>query len=141
MLKIVTILFFVLLLSTNIVLSDTKRTQETTLRLFQWTHTSVDAGYAIVFVGNLKTISGEPIPKSEIRIKIDATCPSDGIIAKGLTDKHGRYYIITQAIIWDEKDNMIKAHAEFLGNEKFSSSISRDQIIVIYPLHGKKCEP
>ncbi|MGI0056985.1 MAG: hypothetical protein ACREAK_06375 [Nitrosarchaeum sp.] len=140
MLKIAAILFCVLLLSTNIALSDTKRTQETKLRLFQWRHTSVDEGHVIVFAGNLKTIIGEPIPNSKIIIKIDAPCPSDGIIAKGLTDKHGRYYIMTQAIIWDEKDNMIKAHAEFLGNEKFSSSISREQIIVIYPLHGKKCE-
>jgi hypothetical protein len=140
MLKIVAILFFVLLLSTNVALSDTKRTPETKLRLFQWTHTSVDAGYAIVFVGNLKTSSGEPIPKAEIIIKIDASCPSDGIIAKGLTDNKGRYYIMTEALIWDEKDNMIKAHAEFLGNTKYSHSISRDQIIVIYPSHGKKCE-
>ena len=140
MLKIAAILFFVLLLSTNIALSDTQRTQETTLRLFQWTHTSVDAGYTIVFVGNLKTSSGEPIAETEIIIKIDATCPSDGIIAKGLTDKKGRYFIMTEALIWDEKDNMIKAHAEFLGNTEYSSSISRDQIIVIYPSHGKKCE-
>ena len=140
MLKIAAILFFVLLLSTNIAFSDTQRTQETKLRLFQWAHTSVDAGYVIVFVGNLKTSSGEPIPKAEIIIKIDAQCPHDGIIAKGLTDSKGRYYIMTEAMIWDEKDNMIKAHAEFLVNAKYSTSISRDQIIVIYPSHGKKCE-
>lgn len=139
MLKIAAILFFVLLLSTNIALSDTQRIQETKLRLFQWTHTSVDAGYVIVFAGNLKTISGEPIPKAKITIKIDAPCPSDGIIAQGLTDNKGRYYIMTEALIWDEKDNLIKAHAEFLGNAKYAPSISRDQIIVIYPSHGKKC--
>jgi hypothetical protein len=57
-----------------------------------------------------------------------------------MTDNHGRYYIMTLALIWNAKDNMIKAHAEFLGNAKYSSSISRDQIIVIYPSHGKKCE-
>jgi len=88
----------------------------------------------------LKTSSGEPIAKTEIIIKIDTPCPSDGIIAKGLTDKKGRYFIMTEALIWDEKDNMIKAHAEFLGNTEYSPSISRDQIIVIYPSHGKKCE-
>lgn len=140
MLKIAAILFFVLLLSTNTALSDTKKIQATNLRLFQWSSTTMDAGYTAVFVGNLKTISGEPVPNAEIIIKIDAPCPSDGIIAKGLTDNKGRYFIMTEALIWDEKDNMIKAHAEFLGNEKFSPSISREQIIVIYPSHGKKCE-
>ena len=140
MLKILAILFFVLLLSTTTAFSDAQRTQETKLRLFQWRHTSVDEGYEIVFVGNLKTSSGEPIPKAEIIIKIDATCPRDGIIAKGLTDSTGRYFIMTKALIWDEEDNMIKAHAEFLGNTENHSSISREQIIVIYPLHGNKCE-
>jgi hypothetical protein len=140
MLKIVAILFFVLLITSNTALSDTQRLQGTKLRLFQWSNTSMDAGYTAVFVGNLKTSFGEPIPKAEIIIKIDAPCPRDGIIAKGFTDNKGRYHIMTEALIWDEKDNMIKAHAEFLGNEKFSPSISRDQIIVIYPSHGKKCE-
>lgn len=91
-------------------------------------------------MGNLKTATNEPIKNAEIIIKIDAPCPEDGIIARGFTDYQGRYFIKIEALIWDEEDNLIKAHAEFLGTDKYSPSISREQIIVIYPAQGIKCK-
>ncbi len=119
--------------------ADFNTMHETKLRLNQISPVAFNEDQPIVFSGKLTTLSGEPIPKVEIIIKSDATCPSDGIIAKGMTDKHGRYWIYTITKIWDPVDNMIHAHAEFEGNEKFSSSMSRHEVIVVYPITGKSC--
>ncbi|MFB5645236.1 MAG: carboxypeptidase-like regulatory domain-containing protein [Nitrosopumilaceae archaeon] len=113
--------------------------EETKLRLNDIRPTTFNEGQPVVFSGKLTTQSGQAIPKAEIVIKSDATCPPDGIIAKGITDKHGRFWIYTISKVWDPVDNMIKAQAEFLGDEKFSSSISRHEIIVVYPINGDSC--
>ncbi len=114
-------------------------TEDTKLRLNQISAVTFNEGQPIVFSGKLTTQSGEPIPKVEIIIKSDATCPPDGIIAKGITDKHGRFWIYTLTKIWDPVDNMIKAHAEFEGSKEFSSSISRHEVIVVFPVAGESC--
>jgi len=118
---------------------DLTKIEQTKLRLNDIRSTMFNEGQPIVFSGKLTSISGEPIPKAEIVIKSDGTCPSDGIIGKGITNKHGRYWIYTLTKIWDPTDNMIKAHTEFLGDEKFSSSISRHEVIVVFPISGDSC--
>ncbi len=114
--------------------------EKTVLKLHDFSDTKFNGGQPIVFVGKLETADGNPIPNVEIVIKSDdAPCPSDGIIAKGLTDKKGRFWIYTLTKIWDETDNMITVHAVFKGDEDYSTSISRNQIVVVYPSHAEKC--
>ena len=73
-------------------------------------------------------------------IKNDGPCPEDHFIANGTTNNYGRYWIKTTSKIWDEKDNMIRIHAEFNGNEKYLPSKSIDQNIVVLPTSStKKC--
>jgi len=107
--------------------------EKTKLRLNDITSSSFNGGQPIGLSGNLSTDSGEFIPNAEILIIGDGPCPSDGIIAKGITDKHGRYHIFIETMIWDPTDNMIKIHAEYLGDEFYSQSYSQDEVIVVYP--------
>jgi len=112
----------------------------TILKLYDFRGYEFNGGQPVVFVGKLTTEAGERIESAEILIKSDSLCPKDGIIASGFTDKTGRFWIYTITKIWDESDNMIKVRAIFLGNEKFSPSISDNQILVVYPSHAEKCE-
>lgn len=115
-------------------------TEETVLKLHDFSNTRFNGGQPIVFVGKLETTNGEPIANAEIVIKsYDTPCPADGIIAKGLTDKKGRFWIYTLTKIWDEKDNMITVNAIFNGDVNYPSSISRGQIVVVYPLNAERC--
>ena len=93
----------------------------------------------IVFQGKLMDNFGNRISNATIIIESDGPCPSDKIIGRGITDKHGRYKILTHASIWDEEDNLITVLAKFPGNEKFSPSVSDPQKIVVYPVKGEKC--
>ena len=114
-------------------------TIDTEIRLFQWRSIQVNAGYDIAFSGNLNDNSGNPIPHAEILIRIDGVCPEDGIIARGITDSKGRYFIMTEAMHWDP-DGLVRANAVFSGDAKHSPSESRDQLIVVFPsAHGKSC--
>ncbi len=114
--------------------------EKTKLRLNDITTSSFNGGSTIGLSGNLQTKSGEFIPNAEILIVGDGPCPSDGIIAKGLTDKHGRYRIYIEMMIWDPSDNLIKIHAEYLGDEIYSPSSSQDEVIIVYPTtYTKSC--
>lgn len=114
--------------------------EETVLKLHDFSDTKFNGGQPIVFVGKLETAYGKPIANAEIIIKSDdAPCPSDGIVAKGLTDKKGRFWIYTLTKIWDETDNMITVNAIFNGDENYSPSISQGQIVVVYPLNAERC--
>jgi len=114
--------------------------EKTKLRLSDITSSSFNGGQPIVFSGNLFTESGKIIQDAEILIMGDGPCPSDGIIAKGLTDKHSRYRIMVETMIWDPTDNMIKIHAEYLGDEFYSPSSTQDEVIVVYPnKYTKSC--
>jgi len=115
--------------------------EKTKLRLNDITTSSFNGGSTIGLSGNLQTKSGEFIPNAEILIVGDGPCPSDGIIAKGLTDKHGRYRIYLEMMIWDPSDNLIKIHAEYLGDEIYSPSSSQDEVIIVYPTtYTKSCQ-
>ena len=46
---------------------------------------------------------------------MEESCPSNHIIAQGVTDKHGRYKIYANAKLWDEYDGLITTVAEFPG--------------------------
>jgi len=46
--------------------------------------------------------------------------------------------ISTEAMIWDPSDNMIKIHAEYLGNEIYLPSSSQEEVIVVYPTKDTK---
>lgn len=134
------ILVLVFIFSINDV-SGNENSQKTKLVLHDFgLGSNWNAGDPIVFRGKLTTNSGERIGNADILIKSDGPCPEDGIIAKGITNKHGRFSIFTIAKIWDESDNLIKVHAEFLGNEDLESSKSRARSVVIYPTQGEKCE-
>jgi len=116
------------------------QSERTIIKLYDFRGHEFDGDQPVVFVGKLTTEAGERIKSAEILIKSDGPCPKDGIIASGFTDTYGRFWIYTITKIWDESDNMIKVRAAFLGNEKFSSSISDNQILVVYPSHAEKCE-
>jgi len=90
--------------------------EKTVLAFLKFETSSFDGGQPIVFSGKLTTEDGTRIPDSEILIKSDGPCPSDGIIAKGTTDKYGKFWIYTMPKKWDPTDNLIKIHAEFLGD-------------------------
>ena len=112
--------------------------EKTTLKLYAMRYSSFNEGLPVVFVGKLTDATGKGIAYSKIVIKGDAPCPIDHIITSGTTDKKGRFWIKTTALIWDEKDNLVKTFAEFAGSDKFLPSKSDTQIIVVYPVHGEK---
>jgi len=107
--------------------------EKTKLRLISIPTSRFNGGFPIVFSGNLFTDSGNIIRGAEILMVGDGPCPADGIIAKGQTDKNGRYRIMVETMIWDPSDNMIKIHAEYLGDEFYGPSSTQSQIIVVYP--------
>ena len=113
--------------------------EKTILKLHDMGTVSHNGGQPIVFSGRLDTTSGEAVSDAEILIKSDGGCPDDGIIANGTTDKNGRYWILTLTKIWDPSDNLIKIHAEFLGDEQFYPSKSQIEVVVVYPSHAEKC--
>lgn len=134
--------FFILIIFTLILFIPPQvySTEKTVLKLHDFSDIRFNGGQPIVFVGKLETFDGKPISNAEIIIKSNNTpCPDDGIITKGQTDKKGRFWIYTLTQIWDETDNMITVHAVFEGDESYSSSVSHDQIVVVYPSHAKKC--
>ena len=65
--------------------------------------------------------------------------PENGIIAQGVTDKHGGYKIFTITKLWDEEDGLITTFAEFPGTHALSSSTSDIQQVVVYSVKGEKC--
>lgn len=128
----------ILILNVNLIFSD--QTESSKIRLHQNNSIRIDGGQPLVFVGKLTTNLGEPINNATISIKNNQNCPSDQIIGTGLTDKTGRFYVYMISEIWNEEDNLVKFHAEFYGDEKYSTSISNDVIYVIHPSLAEKCE-
>jgi len=102
-------------------------------------HPRHNEGQPIVFEGKLTDSLGNPITKVPILIRSDGPCPANHIIAQGITDKHGKYKIYTNALLWDERDGLITTFAEFPGSEIFEKSVSDLQLIVVYPVKGEKC--
>lgn len=96
-------------------------------------------GQPIVFEGKLTDNFGSPISNETIMIQSDGPCPANHVIAQGITDKHGRYKIFTNALLWDEQDGLITTFAKFSGNDSFEESVSDSQLIVVYPVKGEKC--
>jgi hypothetical protein len=96
-------------------------------------------GQPVVFEGKLTDYFGDPIPHVPILIRSDGPCPTNQIIAEGITDKHGRYKIYTKTLLWNEKDGFITTFAEFPGTESFEQSVSDIQLVVVYPVKGEKC--
>jgi len=110
-----------------------KKIEKTKLRLIHIPTSRFNGGFTIVFSGNLFTDSGKIIRDAEILMVGDGPCPADGIIAKGQTDNRGKYRIMVETMIWDPSDNMIRIHAEYLGDEFYSPSSTQSEIIVVYP--------
>ena len=96
-------------------------------------------GQPVVFGGKLTDYFGHPISQVPILIRSDGPCPSNQIIAQGITDKHGRYKIYTKTLLWNEKDGIITTFAEFPGTESFEQSVSDTQSVVVYAVKGEKC--
>jgi hypothetical protein len=117
--------------------NNTQLAQPVVLSLFDMRNPH-DEGFPIVFVGKLVTKSGQPVKDAVITIKHDGTC-ANKTIGSAKTDNTGKFYIFTIAKIWDKKDNMIKAHAEFTGKKGFLPATSESKIIVVYPLQNKGC--
>lgn len=115
----------------------TEKTQNTTLRLFDMRH-RFNEGDPIVFVGMLTDMFSIPISNAKIMILHDGTCPNR-IVATGMTDKDGRFFILTSAKIWDKNDNLVQTHAEFLGQEKFFPSKSESKLVVTFPMQNRSC--
>ena len=116
-----------------------KKSEKTNLTLFDFKISRFDGGQPIVFSGNLIKDDGTRILNSLIYIKSDSSCTSDGIIATGLTDKYGKFWIYTIPKKWDPQDNLIKIHAEFLGDENFTSSKSQERVISVSSSNAQEC--
>lgn len=115
--------------------SDTA--QSTVLRLFE-VGRPVNEGDPLVFVGKLSTKDGVPIRGGKITITHDGTC-ANKTIGYGTTDKSGRFWILTTAKIWDHRDGMVRAQAEFSGQKGLHGSISESEIVRVYPVQNKLC--
>jgi endonuclease YncB( thermonuclease family) len=115
--------------------SDTA--QSTVLRLFGIRY-PVNEGDPLVFVGILSTKEGISVQGAKITITHDGMC-TNKTIGYGTTDKLGRFWILTTAKVWDQKDNMIKVQAEFSGQKGLRGAISESEIIRIYPVQNKLC--
>ncbi|MGI9567690.1 MAG: hypothetical protein ACR2LL_11845 [Nitrosopumilus sp.] len=113
--------------------------EKTVLYLHKWEYATFNGGQSIVFEGKLTTESGERIPHAKIIIKNDGPCPENRIIAEGITDKKGHFWISIITKVWDESDNLIKVHAEFEGNDNFLPSVSDEHLVVIYQVNAEKC--
>ena len=113
--------------------------EKTVVRIFDYRTAYFDGSQPIVFSGKLATPDGTRIGNSEILIKGDHACSDDGIIAKGMTDKYGKFWIYTMPKKWNPETNLLKIHAEFLGDENYLPSKSNQKIIVIYPTHTPEC--
>ena len=100
---------------------------------------AINAGSTIIFSGSLSSNSGNHIANEEILINSDAGCPANGIIARGLTDKNGNFFIKTISMVWNLDEKPMKIFAEFLGNDFYEASSSRDYSVVTYPGNGQNC--
>lgn len=126
---------------TNLLPENQFRTklEKTSLSFFDFKTSRFDGGQPIVFSGKLLKEDGTRISNSEILVKSDNSCTPDGIIAKGMTDKYGKFWIYTMPKKWDPKDNLIKIHAEFLGSDKLVPSKSQEKVVVIFFSHAEEC--
>lgn len=128
------------LLFLNVEPSLSQEPIKTILTLNEFKTSTFNGGQPIVFEGKLTTPSGDRVPYAKILIKNDGPCPANHVIAEGITDKHGRFWIYTITNVWDGSDNLIKVHAEFEGNEKFLPSMSEKHIVIVYPVKADACE-
>lgn len=133
---IITLTFILSQISESIAIEG----QKTKVKLHKFSDHRFDGGQPIVFSGNLFSESGHRIPNAKILIKNDSSCPVDGIIAKGFTDKNGRFWIKTQAMVWNTETNMVKIHAEFPGFDQLLPSMSKQYTVVVSPRQGVICE-
>lgn len=115
------------------------RKNKSILTMIDFTSHRFNEGAPIVFQGKLVNFAGYSISNANVVIKSDGPCPSNHIIGKGITDKHGRYKILTHGTVWNEENNLITTFAEFPGNDLYESSVSDTQIVIVYPVKGEKC--
>jgi len=115
-----------------------KKKEKTKLRLIHIPTSRFNGGVPLVFSGNLFTDSGKIIRDAEILMVSDGPCPADGIIAKGQTDNRGKFRIMVETMVWDPSDNMVRIHAEYLGDEFYGPSSTQSEIIVVYPIKDTK---
>ena len=92
-----TFCILLLLLSFDSALSLQKEPDKTITYLHKFEHASFNGGQNIVFQGKLTTEFGDRIPYATIIIKNDGPCPKNYVMAEGITDKHGRFWISTIA--------------------------------------------
>lgn len=127
-----------LLLNVNLIFSES--TEPTKLKLHKMRTSFVDGAKPLVFVGKLTTTSGEPIHNATITIKNNQDCPADQIVGQALTDKTGKFYVYTVTKNWGDGTNRITFHAEYSGDESYSTSISESRTYVIFPPFAQMCE-
>jgi len=113
--------------------------KSTILTIVHFRQPRFNEGSPIVFEGKLTDYLGNPVSSGSILIKSDGPCPSNHIIAKGITNKYGGYKIPTTTQLWDEKDGLISASAEFSGTGDLKPSVSEPQLVVVYKVKGEKC--
>jgi len=92
-----------------------------------------------VFSGTLSTEFGHRIVNEKILIKSFEGCPENNIIVEGKTDKNGKFLFTNNLLVWSNNDNKMKIYAEFLGNEQYAPSLSRQYHIVIHHGNGQNC--
>ena len=113
--------------------------EKTNLSITKFRSSFFNGNQPIVFSGKLTASTGEPISNAEIIIKHDSSCPSDGIVAKGQTDKHGRFKIYILSQVWDVDDGLSKFYAVYDGDSKYLHSISNPQTIVVFSQNAQSC--
>jgi hypothetical protein len=113
--------------------------KSTVLTIVHFKQPRFNEGAPVVFEGKLTDYLGNPISGGSITIKGDGPCPSNHIIAKGITNKQGGYKIPTITQLWDEKDGLIRTFAEFSGTVDLKPSVSEPQLVIVYKVKGEKC--
>jgi len=118
---------------------NSKIKKSTVLTIVHFRQPRFNEGSPVVFEGKLTDYLGNPISGGSIVIKGDGPCPSNHIIAKGVTNKQGGYKINTITRLWDEKDGLISTFAEFSGTVDLKQSVSESQLVIVYKVKGEKC--
>lgn len=113
--------------------------KSTIITIVHFRYSRFNEGSPVVFEGKLTDYLGNPVSGGSILIKSDGPCPSNHIIAKGITNKYGGYKIQTTTKLWDEKDGLIIASAEFAGTSDLEQSVSEPQLVIVYKVKGEKC--
>ena len=92
-----------------------------------------------IFSGTLSTESGHRIANGKIILKSFEGCPQNNIIAEGKTDENGKFSLTNNFLVWSNNDNIMKIYVEYLGNEEYAPSSSKQYDVIVHHGDGQNC--